>query len=386
MEPEIEDILVKFLCREASAQELDRLELWLEIDDNYQIFKSYVKLNYAIDYNLLYWDSDKVLYIFDLQTKTNTKVFRFNTFTRYIGYAAAIFLIVFAIRGLFQVEPSTLKNPDVKEEVVALTPGETKAVLTLEDGSDVILAKGNTYNKNGVSSNGEELTYKEHNASSPKVEYNILTVPRGGEFYLQLSDGTKVWLNSDSQLKYPKHFTHGITRGVTLLYGEAYFEVSPSLKHEGSLFEVINDDRVVQVLGTQFNLKSYPNDTNSYTTLVEGKIRYRGLTQDFDMIPKEQIIFNKDTRATSKKIVNIYNVISWKDGVFSFEDKSLEEIMNVLSRWYDFDFKFTNPDVKNEKFVGVLSKDQSIKEILESIKNFGIINNYTIAEKSIILN
>ncbi|WP_111307476.1 FecR family protein [Confluentibacter sediminis] len=263
--------------------------------------------------------------------------------------------------------------------------GTDKAILTLEDGSTVALGKSTTYQKNNISSNGEKLVYNPSEKSKNKIKYNYLTIPRGGKFSIKLSDGTQVWLNSESQLKYPVVFVEGDIREVELVYGEAYFDVSPSTKHNGAKFRVINKDQEVEVIGTEFNIKAYKDDTDTYTTLVKGKVAlsYEGKKQN--LLPNQQSHLDFKTNTLALKTVDVYNEISWKEGVFSFENKSLKEIMKVLARWYDIEVFFENQKSENVEFNGILDKNQNIEEILIIIKNFKIIKDYKINNKTVLL-
>lgn len=263
--------------------------------------------------------------------------------------------------------------------------GTDKATLTLEDGTIIALEKGNNYEAGNFKSNGEKIIYQANNRSNSKIAYNYLTIPRGGQFFIELSDGTKIWLNSETQLKYPVSFIKGETRNVELVYGEAYFDVSPSVNHKGSKFKVINQNQVVEVLGTAFNIKAYKDETNIYTTLAEGKVELDFNGKKQKLSPTQQSNFNLNTNALLVVNVDVYNEVSWRQGVFSFENKPLKEIMKVLSRWYNMDVVFINEEIGNEAFTGVLGKDQNIEDILATIKNFGIINNYYIKNKTITL-
>lgn len=216
-----------------------------------------------------------------------------------------------------------------------------------------------------------------------KIVYNYLTIPRGGQFQLKLSDGTEVWLNSETQLKYPVTFIEGETRQVELVYGEAYFEVSPSTNHNGAKFKVRTLMQEVEVLGTEFNIKAYKEETNIYTTLVEGKVV---IVNGFDnqyLIPNQQSNLNLKNNTITIRSVDAYSETSWKKGLFSFKSTPLKEIMKVLSRWYDVNVVFSNPEIENIKFNGVLSKNQTIKEILTTIKNTHFIKDYDITDKKI---
>jgi hypothetical protein len=295
--------------------------------------------------------------------------------------AAASIVLLVSIGFLFQNKNIPTKNiPTVASD--AIMPGSEKAILTLGNGSQIALGKGKSYQTKQVNSNGEKLIYT-NGDDSKEITYNYLTIPRGGQFFVQLADGTKVWLNSESQLKYPVAFTDGKTRNVELVYGEAYFEVSPSTAHKGARFKVFNKMQEVEVLGTQFNIKAYKDETAIYTTLVEGKVAISTATTKEHLVPNQQANLNLKNGNLSIGKVDVYNEISWKDGVFSFERKPLRDIMTVLSRWYDMDVVFENKSVENAKFIGVLGKDQPIEDILTTVKATNIITNYKIEGKTI---
>lgn len=299
-------------------------------------------------------------------------------------YAVAILIVALvSVYGLIN-KPS----PQIEEVKVAHTKievGTDKATLTLEDGSSVVLEKGQNYSAKNLISTGDKLIYKNKPDSKPQIAYNYLTIPRGGQFFLQLSDGTKVWLNSESQLKYPVSFIEGEKRMVELIYGEAYFEVSPSTENKGAKFIVKNRIQELEVLGTKFNIKAYQDEAIIYTTLVEGKVNVKNDLANVLLQPNEQSrvsAINKDIKVLE---VDVYNVTSWINGVFSFEGASLKEIMKVLSRWYDLDAVFLDKEIGEVKFIGVLSKNQNIEDILNTIKGLGFINSYKINDRNIFI-
>ena len=170
-----------------------------------------------------------------------------------------------------------------------------------------------------------------------------------------------------------------------MVYGEAYFDVSPSSEHQGSKFKVLNKSQEIEVLGTEFNVKAYQDETNIYTTLVEGVVSVSSDNESQILTPGQQTNLDVSNKNLTVSKVNVYSEISWKEGIFSFRGKSLKNIMVVLSRWYDMDVSFENKDLEQIKFKGVLSKDQSIEEILLAIKATGIIKNYEINNKEILL-
>lgn len=383
---DIQRLIIKYLTRQATLLERNKLEVWLENYDNYKIFKEYVKTNYLIDLNMEMFDADdskkELLELIDKEKRQ----YRFRRYTRVMKYAA-VFVGIIATAYFFKddIFNTPVEANPIIVDTNAIEPGTDKATLTLGDGSQIALEKGEYLKTQNANSNGEEIIYKANQSNTKELAYNYLTIPRGGQFYVVLSDGTKVWLSSESQLKYPVSFINGETRKVELVYGEAYFEVSPSTKHEGAKFKVLNQSQEIEVLGTEFNIKAYRDETSIYTTLVEGRVSVNYENRKQNLMPNQQSSLDVDTKNLLIKEVDVYNEISWKEGVFSFERKPLKEIMKVLSRWYDVDIIFDNKLLEEVKFFGVLGKDQNIEEILETIKKFKIIEAYEITEKTIIL-
>lgn len=310
------------------------------------------------------------------------KPFYLNTYFK-IGVAAAIAIFI-SVSVLFNE-----KNTGNKTSTIAVNNtikiGTDKATLTLEDGSVIILEKGKAYTAGNVKSNGEELVYNSKSSAKPEITNNYLTIPRGGQFFVQLSDSTKVWLNSESQLKFPVAFVDGETRQVELLYGEAYFEVSPSTKHKGSKFKVKTQMQNVEVIGTEFNIKAYKDEFNIYTTLVKGKVAISNATTKQILIPNQQSNLNLKNNNINIATVDVYSETSWRKGLFVFKSMPLKEIVKVLSRWYDVDIEFSDAALGNVKFNGVLNKNQNLEKILTTIKNTNFINAYEIKEKKITL-
>lgn len=245
-----------------------------------------------------------------------------------------------------------------------------RAILTLANGTDVILTEEGYQNKN-IKSNGSELIYESASTNSSKddIIYNYLSVPRGGEFFIQLSDGTKVWLNAESKLKFPVEFK-GSSREVELVYGEAYFEVSPSTFHEGVNFIVKTQNQIIEVLGTEFNLSAYKDDKTIITTLVEGKVSlaHSDLSDVKSLSPSQQATFDLQTNTVNIERVDTDDITAWRLGVLRFQDKSLKDIMIALSRWYDLEVSFESETIQRQKFNGIFRKTQNIENILESIQ------------------
>ncbi|MTH15624.1 DUF4974 domain-containing protein [Flavobacterium sp. LC2016-01] len=307
----------------------------------------------------------------------------FYTRTSFRVAVAASVAMLISITLLF----NTAKNAKNTIPAVAnknILIGTDKATLTLEDGSVIALEKGKGYATGNVSSNGEKLIYNAKNHSAA-IANNFLTIPRGGQFFVQLADSTRVWLNSESQLKYPVAFVDGETRQVELVYGEAYFEVSPSTKHKGSKFKVKTSMQNVEVIGTEFNIKAYKDESTIYTTLVKGKVAVSNVNNKEILAPNEQSRISKNADNIAISEVDVYNEISWRKGLFVFKGMPLKDIAKVLSRWYDTDIEFADPALGNVKFNGVLNKNQKLEDILTTIKNINFINAYEKKDNKIII-
>lgn len=303
-------------------------------------------------------------------------------------YAAAAMVIGLLTAGYFLSE-NNIGNPKETEPIIvdnnSIKAGSNKATLQLEDGSVVALEKGKTYQNRNTNSNGEELIFNASKKSKKEIVYNHLTIPRGGQFYVKLSDGTQVWLNSESQLKIPVAFIDGKTREVELIYGEAYFDVSPSINHKGSKFKVLNQNQEIEVIGTEFNIKAYKDEKYVFTTLVEGKVVVENGISKQNLVPNEQSILDKDSNNIKIAKVDASSEVSWKRGIFSFRDKPLKDIVKVISRWYDIDIIIGNKALENTTFRGVLRKDQNLEALLSIIKTLSVINSYEINDRQIIL-
>lgn len=295
--------------------------------------------------------------------------------------AASIILLISLVYAIKYQRSQRDLNSEVANTKIEI--GINKATLTLDDGSHIILEKGSSYRTKKAHSNGEQLIYATENKAVSEISYNYLTIPRGGQFQIKLSDNTKIWLNSDSKLKYPVTFKKGEPRNVELVYGEAYFDVSSSKVNNNTSFKVVLQSQDVEVLGTEFNIKAYKDENYVYTTLVEGMVTVSTGNKIEYLNPGVQSILNKETKNIATSPVDVSYYISWRKGLFSFKDKPLKDIMVVLSRWYDVEVSFENTALEKVKFNGVLNKNQNISDILNGIKNTKIINAYEIKEKKI---
>ncbi|UOY05777.1 DUF4974 domain-containing protein [Muricauda sp. SCSIO 64092] len=385
MENRIKSLIVKFLAKEADIHELQQLELWVGNPENQQLFQEYIEANAIMNMSVGKYDKKRAKGIILKQIrKEKVNQGKKAVKPNFMKYAAI--LVVALILGYFYfIENRDLNDPVVSSPTIddTIKPGSDKATLILEDGSVVDLSSEHTYETKNIKSNGKEIVYSgQENAKD--IKYNYLTVPRGGEYFLKLADGTEVWLNSETQLKYPVSFVVDRPREVELIYGEAYFDVSPSIEHNGVKFLVLNQSQKIEVLGTEFNIKAYPDEKNIYSTLVEGSVSVIYGTSRENLAPGQQSILHVESNEVIVDDVDVESEVSWKDGVFIFREKPLKDIMKVISRWYDADVVFENKDLETLRFRGVIGKHQEVEEILSIMKSTSI-KEYEIRDKTILL-
>lgn len=376
----IDVLIVKLLQNTITAEESAVLEDWLSDDSNKKYFNEFVEINFLIN-SKSQFDHTTSINNFKIITNKNLQ----KNYTKYLKYAAAVLIFISAGYFISKNEVGIDKNV-AAEKIIQI--GTDKATLTLEDGSEVVLEKGHVYASKTANSNGKKIIYKnaQNNAKETTINiaYNYLTIPRGGEFFVQLSDSTKVWLNSETKIKFPIKFRKGAVREVELIYGEAYFDVSSSEKHYGASFKVFTQFQVAEVLGTAFNIKAYKDENEIATTLVEGKVSINLNDKKEILIPTQQLNYNTNNKTFTILTVNTDFETSWHKGYFSFTGKPLKEIMKFISRWYDIDIEFENKLNENIKFNGSLSRNQNIENILLTLKNTNNIN-YEIKSDKIII-
>ena len=251
-----------------------------------------------------------------------------------------------------------------------MQPGTSKAILTMADGEKVMLDRERKLDiqlneRMRVASKGQGIVYEENGKGVVKEEYNKLVTPIGGEYRLTLSDGTKVFLNAASELKYPVEFMGD--RRVVDLDGEAYFEVH---KDNQRPFVVRTKGAEVCVLGTSFNVNTYGDDGRIYTTLVNGSVRVLSVKngQEKVLTPGMQGVMNMQTGQLMVREVDVESYVAWREGRFVFRTMTLDLIMQQLQRWYDFEVFYQNLELKDYEFRGVIKRDMDLDKVLSVIK------------------
>jgi len=297
--------------------------------------------------------------------------------------AAVAILIVSAGLGLFRMN-SKNKTPVAPVAQTQLSgpivPGGNKATLTLSTGRIIQLDTVN----NGVIANAgktrvlknnkAQLIYEHPSAQAPLTAdnhepvYNILSTPKGGVFQVVLPDGTKVWLNSASSLKFPTEFI-GNERRVTLT-GEAYFEVA---KNKDKPFLVDINSVQVKVLGTHFNIAAYQDDNDITTTLLEGAVQVKNNNQLSAIKPGEEAVVNNSTNVIRVRPANLERAMAWKNGYFIFSDEDIRNIMKKISRWYNVEVEYRD-EFANVRFGGTFYRYKSIDELLSYMQEVGKIH------------
>ena len=277
--------------------------------------------------------------------------------------AAAVLLLIFGATSFFTKTITDAVSPE--ETLVAQTeivPGTTKAVLTLDNGKRVEL---------GANEEANTKVIAKATAGEP-VSMNNLSIPRGGEFKVTLEDGTEVWLNAETTLRYPEAFD-GDERRVEVS-GEAYFKVA---KNAEKPFYVVSGGQEVRVYGTEFNVHAYNDEPTIFTTLVEGSISLRPLNgnkSELMLTPGNQSVFTRGDASARVRKVDTEVVTSWRHGVFVFEDQNLEQIMRTLSRWYNFEYEFADAKVAQTEFMGSIPRYGSFNEVIDIFKKMGGIH------------
>lgn len=266
----------------------------------------------------------------------------------------------------------------VTEQPVALQhmpqPGKNGAVLTLENGQQVVLdsmGNGKLAAQSGADlllQNGS-LTYRNGKAITAATAYNTMTTPRGREFQLLLADGTRVWLNAASSIRFPTRFTGGERR--VEITGEAYFEVAADKAHP--FYVTVNNKMEVAVLGTAFNINAYDNSGAINTTLLEGGVRVTATgnaSAGAVLVPGQQAQLNYIAavpQVTVLKQVNTSQVMAWKNGLFNFENISFAEAMHQLERWYNIKVEYEK-GIPNIHLAGKISRNVALNDLLKGLE------------------
>lgn len=358
------EILTKKATGTLTPAEESAFQEWLLQDKKHQIYFERVKKAWTSDETTLFMQSDLPKVISQFDAFVEKKLRKSRSIKRFYRYAAACLIaLLLTGGGIWILYDKSIPSPETINANTTILPGGNKALILLDNGEkiDVRQLADSIHQMEGIDVALKEgkIRYSS-NSLHPKTKYNTIIIPRGGEYQVELSDGTKIWLNAETQLKIPTTFT-GKERRV-FLKGEAYFEVA---KNDKQPFVVETSMGEVKVYGTQFNVKFYPEDKEIRTTLVEGSISFKNQQiAELKIKPGYQLQLKEHSSTPEIKHVKIHNEIAWKNRMFSFESERLEDIAKKLERWYNVTIVFEDEDLKNFKFSGNLSRYDTIDKIL----------------------
>ncbi len=379
----------KFILETISHEELIELYSYTESSDYSAIWHEVLE-NYYQENNLEAPDSIKErvpILMDDVWKNINLQIIQDEKhalpkrakITKIYRYAAAAILLLTSLLGILyfnalqsnKLELAHLHTDDIQ-------PGTNKATLTLSNGTSIRLSES----QDGIEANEHGIAYQDGSniVAVKEAEWVTLSTPRGGQYQVTLSDGTKVWLNAATTLRYPSKF-EGSERHVDM-EGEAYFEVQ-EMKEKP--FIVSTGNQHVKVLGTAFNINAYVPENRILTTLLRGKVGIeRGEDREI-LDPGQQAIVSPNTKMLIQS-ANVDDVIAWKEGYFMFNNEPLEDVMHRVGNWYNVDVEFDSISLKSEKVYGSISRSENLAQVLNILQKAGVatfeVNTRTIIVKT----
>lgn len=296
--------------------------------------------------------------------------------------AAAAVLLLLAVAAYFRMQDRSalstiVQNKESVHDKKDITPGSDKAVLTLASGETVVLdeADNGSLAQEGstkVIKLDGQLSYQQ-TGNTKEISYNTITTPKGGQYKLVLADGTKVWLNAASSLRFPVSFT-GASRTVELT-GEGYFEVAKlalpganvNMPFIVKILNVAENTGEVEVLGTHFNIMAYGDESTIKTTLLEGSVKVRNNKTNALLKPGQQANLQKDMLRTTDR-VDVEEVVAWKEGYFQFDRKApIDHVMRQIARWYDVEIVYEG-EIPNRRFGGKIARNSQLQDVLKMLE------------------
>lgn len=304
----------------------------------------------------------------------------------WISYAASI-IIVLGVGSVLYFQMNRNENNTVKVSDSIIKAGSKKAVLYLDNNNVVDLEDNQLreieINKGqNIQQDSNIISYEKlKHVAGEKLSYNTIKIPRGGEYVMLLNDGTKVWVNSETEIRFPVVFPANERR--VYIKGEAYFDVVK----DGRPFIVSAGDVNIKVIGTEFNVRAYADEKDIQTTLVEGKVNVNIKDDNLILKPGEQAVLTKASQEFKKEKVDVSKYTAWKEGRFVFDDERLEEILNKVERWYDVNVFYMEEDLKDIEFRGNIDRYDDFNILLEKIEKLDVVrfkikgNTITVVKK-----
>ncbi|MCM4169387.1 Phosphatidylglycerol--prolipoprotein diacylglyceryl transferase [Arenibacter antarcticus] len=358
-----DNLVVKYLNHSIKEDELDELILWLEEPGNKEVFTDFAKINYSLDYKLGHYDTEGVKRFLQEKIRKDKKSYKRRKVFRISKYAA---ILVVAVGVLFlfvkEKQAASISEPFHNEQRTTLELERGRSIILKEEATqDIVSEKGEVIGKH----NQQGIQYEKTELSN--LVFNTLKVPKGRKFRVTLSDGTKVFLNSDSNLKFPVNFISGENRTV-FLSGEAYFEVT---KGE-SPFVVKADNLDVRVLGTQFNVSAYSDDETMRTVLVEGSVELLSKSSKNNtktlLMPEQGATWDKVNENISVAKADIASTTAWMKGQLIFNGVPFKDIIKKLERSYNCTIVNNNLALNEEVFTATFHVElESIEQVMAYI-------------------
>lgn len=362
----MEDLIYRVLAGEANDEEREELARWVRESEEHRAFFEAIERAWHTGKYAAKWRNVEVGDAWQAMERRYEERRR-RRFTR-IGWsvAAAVVLVFGVSMALWQTGQLETRGDSVPVQVAEV--GRSKAVLILSTGERMVLGHGtmDSIQEAGMEiwQGDDQINYiPRRDTEGEAVVYNELVVPAGGEYRLRLADGTRVYMNAASRLRYPVNFT-GDTRTVEL-EGEAYFEVE---RDERCPFVVRTGSVEVNVLGTSFNVMAYRADARTEVTLVNGKVDVRSGDVGKVLSPDHQFVLDRASGECAVRKVNVQTFVDWKNGILNFDAMPLGELSEKLGRWYDVKFFFTSEEIKRLRFSGAVKKYNDIGYILSLIE------------------
>ncbi len=298
-----------------------------------------------------------------------------NTNSRPAAKKVILYLAAVAASAILLVTFGTLNRSDEQSTVQTIAdipPGGNRAMLTLGDGSSIILdsaAVGQLAEQAGtrvIKVDDGRLAYDSEGRKRAETIYNTITTPRAGQYELVLPDGSRVFLNSESSIRFPVFFSGSFR--VVEITGEAYFEVAENREMP---FRVSSGNTTVEVLGTSFNVRAYADEGSVNTTLIEGSVQVSSPVYQTTITPGQMALADITGTISVQNDVDVDEIIAWKNGLFIFNSATVEQIMNQVSRWYDVDIEYKG-EVSNKTFSGIVSRKSNVSQLLKIMEGAGL--------------
>ncbi len=320
----------------------------------------------------------------EMPVRKRAKLFTLRRVAAAVAIIGLLFIATYLLNN--RKDKNAIAKTGTKEKPYKndVPPGGNKAILTLADGSTIVLDEAQNGNlaqqgNTKVIKLDGKLAYNATNAGTGEILYNTISTPRGGQYQVELPDGSKVWLNAASSLHFPTAFA-GKERRVEIS-GEAYFEIA---KNKSMPFIVSVNNAEIQVLGTHFNVMAYNDEDAVKTTLLEGAIKFASDNNSSLLKPGQQVQLTKERQLKVVSNVDVDEVVAWKNGMFHFEYATLGTVTRQLARWYDVDIVNQNKNIK-DLFVVEMPRSSKLSDVLRVLELTGNIKFEIEGKKIIVL-